>query len=75
MLFDFANVAGFFGFALLGDELIDFCAQVRVVRHEIVNERMLGRKLHRGRAIDGVDAGGENADGGACRTEAFVIFR
>ena len=46
VLFDLADVADFFGFALLGNELIDLGAQIGVRRREISDDGMLGRKLH-----------------------------
>ena len=42
MLLDLADVTDLFGFALLGDELIDFGAQIRVAGGEIVDDGMLG---------------------------------
>ena len=45
VLLDFSDVAGFFGFALLGDELIDFSAKIGIGGGEIIHHGMLGREL------------------------------
>ena len=74
VLLDFADVAYFFGFALLGDQLIDLGAQAGVGGGEIGNERMLRRELHRCRAEDGIDARGEDADGGTGRAKTAVVL-
>ncbi len=72
MFLDLANVAHLFGFALLGDELIDLGAKIRIIGREIGDDRMLGRELHRSRAVNRIDARGEDADGGARRSEAVM---
>ena len=41
-------------------------------RDEVGDERVLGRKLQRGRAVDGVDARGEDGDLVACRAGCAV---
>ncbi len=62
VLFDLADVAGFFGLALLGDQLLHRGAERLVVAREVSDQRMLRRKLHRGRAENRIDARGEDAD-------------
>ena len=62
VLFDFADVAHFFGFALLGDQLIDFRAKVRILGDHVGDDRVFGRELHGSGAVDGIDAGGEDGD-------------
>jgi len=73
VLLDFANVAHFFGFALLGDKLIDLGAQFWIVGREVSDDRMLGRELHRSRAVNGIDARGENFDSRARGPKAVVL--
>ena len=74
VLFDFADVAHLFGFALLGNELVDLGTQLGVGRGEVSDDRMFGRELHRGCTEDGVDACGENGDSRSCGPEAAVLL-
>ena len=46
VFFDSADVADFFGFALLGNQLIDLRAQLTVAGNHVFDDGMLGRKLH-----------------------------
>ena len=62
MLFDLADVARFFRFPLLGDQLLHFLAQQLVVMGKVGDQRMLRRKLNRGRAENRIDARRKYAD-------------
>ncbi len=62
VLLDGANVAGFFGLDLLGEHFVDLGAEIGVLGDEIGDQRMFGRELQRGRAVDGVDTSGEDGD-------------
>src|SRR5262249_32648996 len=62
VLFNRSDVSSFPGSSLLADQLIDFVAKVVVIGSKIGDQRMLGRKLHRSRAEDRVNARGEDAD-------------
>ena len=74
MLFDLADVAYFPGLALLGDELVDVGAQQVVILGQAGDQRMLGRELQRGRAVNRIDARSENGDGRSRRIGRAVEF-
>ena len=75
VLFDLADVAGFFCFALLGDQLIDLHAKIGIRRRQILDDGMLRRKLHRRGAKNRIDARCEDADRRTRGPESSVVLR
>ncbi len=73
VLFNFADVSGFFGLTLLGNKLIDFRAQAGIRRGELDDDRVLRRKLDRSRAENRIYTRCEYADGRAGRAVALGI--
>ncbi len=62
VLFDCADIAGFARLFLLFEQGAYFFGQLFVLRGKLLDQRMLGRELHAGRAEDRVDARGEDGD-------------
>src|ERR1019366_9425695 len=74
VLLDGANVADLLRLALLGLQLFNLATQFGIGRDQVGHQRMLGRQLQRGRAVDRVHARGEHGDGAAGSARLAVEF-